>query len=333
MTNIVAQKVRSRLPGWREAPNMYRMLKSLELRWRKFKEPPADFDVDREAFAKNPFIYTDRVTFEISKQCALACTHDRCPLWVDYVAVKNAGGNIKDYNASAKVLADDTIAKTLKVLGRYDFSGVISFHRYNEPLHDLDRFARLLALCKELAPKAKPRLWTNVSTLRKATLERFIKAGLRNIVVSAYTDKAFKEASRLRVFVGEFCRDNDMPPVPFEILHFANGGDDLDDRHEIYDRVASGLPHGNIYAPCSSPLRLLDIDAHGNVVLCCYDWKSHNTYGNVTQQDLDEILRESAMLDDYQKLMSGRRERDVCMACKTAREPDAPGAFGRKPAE
>lgn len=333
MNQILSPNLRRRLrvlvPTWRESPNLYRLAKGAHLAYLKVATPRPVPKVDREAFQKNPFIYTERITFEISKQCGLACTHEKCPLWVDYVAVRNQGGNIKDYNASARVLDDALIEATLKIIGKYEYAGVLSFHRYNEPLFDLDRFRKVLSLCKTHAPLARPRLWTNVSVLKQRYLDEFLESGLTNVVVSAYSPQWYKTAQELRVHAKAFCAERGLPEPSFEILKFLSGGDDLDDRIEIYDRAISGLPHGNIYEPCSSPLRLVDIDAKGNVALCCYDWKSENTYGNIADKPLDEIMRNSTMLDDYVKLMSGKREKSVCMACKTARQPETKGAFGR----
>jgi hypothetical protein len=158
-------------------------------------------------------------------------------------------------------------------------------------------------------------------------LEDCLEGGLRSIVVSAYSRSAYEKALALRRLTHDFFRKRKSSKIDFKTLFFPRGGADLDERLTIYDRVGAVAPAGNAYAPCSSPLRLLDIDVDGHVVLCCYDWKSRHTFGNIAQAGLDEILRLSAMFDDYVSLMSGVRERDICRACDAARDPAGPEAL------
>lgn len=111
--------------------------------------------------------------------------------------------------------------------------------------------------------------------------------------------KYIKKERGLRIW--EAWRDNEM----FDFSTRAG----LTKCVDIKDKI-SGCEWGR-------PWKWLHIDARGNIVLCCQDWKGETTFGNVKQQPLKEILTGGRYKDIMEKAEGKKSDYNfICKRCK-----------------
>lgn len=230
----------------------------------------------------NPLKFTKRVSFELSNICNNSSIHAKCPLSLKH---------------EINILPKKVIISVLEVLKKYNFSGMISFHNYNEPGID-PRLMSLVELTKDYCPDCFIYFSTNGFYLDQNLIEEYEEAGVDKMHISAYSDSEYKRLSKLKT-----------RKMALSIEHMF-----FDDRLAFYDS-----PEKKCDKPCYAPLNELIINNNADIVLCCWDWKYKYKYGNLKYQGLEEILTSKKISDVYNKLSRGIRHLDICKSCNQTR--------------
>ena len=230
----------------------------------------------------NPLCFTKRVSFELSNICNNALFHRKCPL-----------NNKHDIS----IMPKEIVVRVLEVLKKYDFSGMISFHNYNEPGID-PRLISFIEMTKKYCPNSKIYFSTNGFYLNQSLLEEYEEAGVDSLHISAYSRDEYDRLCVLKPKGME---------LKLEVMKF-------DNRLSYYDG-----PERKCIAPCYAPLAEVIIDSNADVVLCCWDWKYKYRFGNLKEHGLEEILASKEVLDVYKSLSSGIRRFDICKRCGVSR--------------
>lgn len=228
------------------------------------------------------FKYTNYVYFELSNMCNLVKVHKRCPLSLEKEII---------------VLPSKIVLETLCVLKKFNYSGTIAFHNYNEPLID-PRLFKFIESARQLCPKSNIYFSTNGIFLNQTMLDELIESGLTDIHVSTYSDKDFERLSKLNYSINKCVSRQTL----------------IKDHLEIYIK-----PILNIKVPCFAPLNQIIITRDGNLVLCCRDWKRKHVFGNLHREKLDEVLRNGELHYIYSHLSKGNRYLDLCSRCASSR--------------
>lgn len=227
---------------------------------------------------KNLFQYTTRISFELSNRCNYAAVHQKCPLHWENEPV---------------ILPQKVVYSVLECMREYNFKGLIAFHIYNEPLIDPRLFLFLRKVTERLS-QSEILIWTNGYYLNQVMVDELTAAGVTSLVVTAYSQTEWERINKLDV------------KIPLEVKQVV-----LDDRLAIYDKK----PTVEDRTPCFAPLNDICITARAMVGLCCMDWKSSYSFGDLTQQSLDEILAQSEVFRIYRELSRGCRVYDICKVC------------------
>jgi GTP 3',8-cyclase len=242
-------------------------------------------------WGQGPFRRTKRISFELSNICNLAQDHQRCPL------------NLKP---ETRVLPGRVIDGVLETCRKYDFMGVFAFHLYNEPGID-PRLALFLERIKSILPRARTFLLTNGWYLTQSLAEELVGHGLDYLVISAYTQAEWERLRQIQL------------SIPVQVNKQI-----LDDRLTWYDHEQ--LFPVSAQRPCYCPIYEICITCLGEVALCPYDWQRRHVFGDLNHEKLEDILERPEIWRVYEALAEGRRELDICRACKTARGEPFPGA-------
>lgn len=282
----------------------------------------------RSELLENPFSKTTAIHFEISNRCNLASRHPNCPVGPVFEAErKNAGGTLKyaDYLSQGTYLSLEAVNSCLSELGQYNFEGTINFHRYNEPLIELDKLMRLVASSRAQCPRASILIYTNAIPMTREIADELIELGATKFVVSAYNQVMENRVNGIYEQVSRSCAANKVD-VDTQILNFKSkdkndkwGNSKLDDRLTIYDRAARGEERKSKYGPCLAPLNDITVSHTGDVVACCLDWKDTVAFGNINIQSLTEIARSEYALEIYCDLSRDIRKSPICKACGWSR--------------
>jgi hypothetical protein len=192
-----------------------------------------------------------------------------------------------------EVLPTAIVRDVLNELGEHNYQGELCFHNYNEPLLD-PRLLMLIVEAGQRCPGIQPFLWTNGFYLTQDLVEDLEKAGLKKIVISAYSDVELHYLEDL-----EFSCDVTLQRVW-----------QLDDVLQMYD-----WPEQECTSPCFAPLGDVIIHSDGRMGLCCLDWKRTVTFGSLKEQRLGSVLARDEVRKVCDGLRAGQRTLALCRRC------------------
>jgi radical SAM protein with 4Fe4S-binding SPASM domain len=241
------------------------------------------FDPDGSCidFNKPLISQIQRVSFELSNICNYSVAHKKCP--ASRVKVK-------------KTLPTAVIRKVLTELGGAGYSGVIAFHRYNEPLID-PRLFYLVDLARRVCPDGKVLILTNGFSLTQMLADDLASLEISMLVVSAYSGSEMKRLSALEV------------KVPYKVFF-----SQLDDREDVYTAKPLDLDER-----CLAPVRDLTINVDGKIALCCLDWQNRYEFGDLNNFGLAEMLTSQEFIESARNLGLKGRHLDICRRCNMTR--------------
>lgn len=228
--------------------------------------------------------------FELSPACNLGRQHTKCP--------NRNPARWQTLNTTLTLDADTIVRTAVRAYREFGFTGLVGWIYYNEPLLEMDRMFDCMRRIRAEAPQARFILWTN-GTLLPDDCSRFVE--FEQIVVSMYQDLPDQAdyADKLRR-LQDACPWTCFRPT---------SADALDDRLCAFAPLRED-------APCLRPFVEFTVDAHGNVHLCCYDWRGEASPGNILISGLDRVLdRHAEML----AAIAGQRMTEfapkACRAC------------------
>jgi len=91
-----------------------------------------------------------------------------------------------DRRIDNRFMADDLYSSIVRQLGELNWSGIFSFHRYNEPLANRPYIVKRVAEARRHLPSALLRLYSNGDYLTRDYCDELYDAGLRSAIVTVY---------------------------------------------------------------------------------------------------------------------------------------------------
>lgn len=233
---------------------------------------------------------TQYLSIEFHPHCNLSSTHAKCP---------NTHPERYSHLDTARTLDDDTIVDiATRFYNEFGFQGMVTWHYYNEPLVQAERMCRLVDRIREKVPQARFALWTNglLLPVDLESLRRFEK-----IHITEYKDKECRAGyDRARQSIKALCRQQSGVHVH---------GWPLDTRRTLQDGPRKIDPCGRMFVE-------FIIGYHGNVHLCCYDWRGLGSPGNVFTDDLAEIVQRWRQIrDNISGCQMTDDSPDACLRC------------------
>ena len=253
----------------------------------QYRQLPVNYDnffsVDKKRMQLDqPLLpQVQRISFELSNLCNYSHCHKKCPA---------------SRVVTPKSLPAAVVRKSLLELSSIAYSGVIAFHRYNEPLAD-PRLFSFIQMARETCPRSKILILTNGFFLTQQLADELETLGIWILAVSAYSKNEFTRLSGIQT------------KLPYKVFRSI-----LDSRENIYD--CSPL---DLHSPCTAPICDLTINVDGNVCLCCMDWQNRHEFGSVSEKTLTEILSSQACREIATELNNANRRLDICRRCHLAR--------------
>lgn len=227
----------------------------------------------------NIFTYTERVSIELSNLCNWANFHKKCPLSLETEYI---------------ILSKKVVYRVFDCLSKYNFEGTIAFHTYNEPMID-PRLFLFIRDAKQKCPKSEIMIMTNGYYFNQTIADELTEMGVARIHVSVYTLKDYQRLKKIQINIPYIIRKGQ-----------------LDDRLKLYDKMP---PVNKDETPCYAPLREIIITREGQVSLCCLDWKRKHCFGNLYNENLEDVILESDMAGVYNSLSNGNRIFGICKSC------------------
>lgn len=225
---------------------------------------------------------TTFLIFELGQACNLGKVHAACP---------NLSAERYSHLDTRVVLNDVTIIATaVRMYREFGFHGLVGWHYYNEPLLQQDRMFRLMTEIRKDVPEARFVLWTN-GTMFPEDISQFTQ--FDQIHVTSYTPPNSPEHLNQLVTL---CPDVKVRSVP------------LDSRLTATQKFSR--------LPCLRMYTEFIIDHHGNVHLCCYDWKGLASIGNIFTTGLTDLVAEwQSTRETMNGIAMSADAPEVCQVC------------------
>ncbi len=230
--------------------------------------------------------------------------------------------NFIDRHSNVTFLEENAYLNILQQLKDINFSRVITYARYNEPLSQKDVFLNRLRQAREYCPNAILRTNTNGDYIDSVEyIDQLASAGLNELEIQCYLGKdeeysvaEFMQRSnnwskKLNLsyeivnheFWIEAIFNYERMKLTFAMRNFKNDGcnrGDLLNDIKTFDRQS----------PCLIPFQHLYIDYSGDVMLCCnlrHDAPQHKDFiiGNIYKESLADIFMSENIIK-YRKLLS-----------------------------
>ena len=227
---------------------------------------------------------------------------------------------------NAEVLDFDVYTSFLQQLK--DYTGVISFSRYNEPLAFKELTQKYVDKVREIVG-CKVVANTNGDFLDEETIEIFdeltvMDYGERGI---QYWDNKFSKLKcELYKFTGEFSYYKTPKGKDILLFYKFKQNATVEDRGGII--ATSNLKKKNDWAPrerpCYEPKYFLGIDYNGEVMVCCNmqsDFHDGMSIGNIYKNTLEEILLSEKRLSIIERMSQDDPSKYLSPCYKCQKDP------------
>lgn len=191
--------------------------------------------------------------------------------------------------------------KLIGELADIGFSGILSPHFYGEPLLD-NRLEKFIADARARLPKVYIELFTNGDFLTRERFGELVEAG---VDIFRVTHHDGEQPEHIRALLADLEGKADKSRL---CLNSFKDGEPLYNRGGLVtvDNQASMIF-------CN--LQTVTINYEGNVVLCCQDYFSRHTFGNIKTETVVDIWnkREFKVLRD--RIKCGDWPLEICEKC------------------
>jgi GTP 3',8-cyclase len=215
------------------------------------------------------------VEIEVNSRCNRRCSY--CPV------------SVIESSFQDRLMSRQLFSRIVCELDRIQYSGVLAYHFYNEPLLRRD-LEMLVAEASARLPSAFQMLFTNGDLLSDQRFESLRNAGITHFVVTRHDGVPIKG------------RPNQTVQYPADLVLVNRGG--------FFKPLSEPLA-----LPCYSPTDKLTIAVNGDVLVCCNDPERSQVMGNVGRESLSAIWNSAAFIRIRKLLQSGNR-RDASPICR-----------------
>ncbi len=229
------------------------------------------------------------VEIEINHHCNRTCSY--CP---------NSVAERKEKGEMDRVL----FTKLMQQLKDINYSGIISYEFYNEPMlaKDLDWY---IQTTREFLPNCKIDFYSNGTLLTKEKFYKLLKFGVNRFLITKHEN----EDNYIFDTVYMDLEDQHKSMVIFKSYKELK----LTNRGGTVDAGPKGTAH---LTPCFIPNFLLVVTVSGNVLPCFEDFHEENIMGNINDTHLIDIWKNESFQKFRNNLKLGKRHaQSPCDKC------------------
>lgn len=190
--------------------------------------------------------------------------------------------------------------KAIERAKEIDFSGAMNYHFYNEPTLD-ERLPDFIAYAREQLPKCLHRLITNGDFLTLDLADKYVAAGVSEFTITNHNKNPEAFEKKIRPVVEKY-------PLIARVgtlqgIELSNRGGAIEVENKARGTV------------CIQPLKSLQIDYLGDVLLCCNDYFREYAWGNIMEKSFYEIWNNDEFSDIRKELRRGITRLEICRKC------------------
>ena len=205
--------------------------------------------------------------------------------------------------------------KICKELSEYNYSGIIVYSGFNEPLLNKACFENV-ARTRKYLPNAKIELITNGDVLNLERINKLFSSGLSTLLISVYDGPEdmikFKNlCAEANLNENQFViRNRYLPPEEDYGITMSNRGGLMENAAHSIESLKKSIKE-----PCYYPSYNFFIDYNGDVLMCSHDWGKKNILGNLNKNTILDIwMSENAKKSRF-NLANSDRDFSPCNVC------------------
>ena len=220
--------------------------------------------------------------------------------------------NYPDIN---EFISSDLHNKLFDELSNYNFSGIVIYSGFVEPLLDKNIYS-LISYAKKKVPDARIEIITNGDVLNEERLKKLYLSGLDRLQISLYDGEEqynnFKKlGQKLKLNDIQYAlRKRYLPEDQDFGITLSNRGGQLE--NSIYKRKKTKEIKKN---SCFYPSYKFFLDYNGDVLMCSHDWGKKNILGNLNKNTFKEIWLSKKSKDAREMLNNSNRGLSPCNVC------------------
>ncbi|HJN58200.1 MAG TPA: SPASM domain-containing protein [Nitrososphaerales archaeon] len=199
------------------------------------------------------------------------------------------------------IMKEFLFMKIIDELAEIKFCGRISPHFYGEPLLD-SRLPELMSYTRRKLPFAHIQIFTNGDFLSKELFDELVNRGVDDFCITQHSKLMPK---KIKHFFNQLTI-NDWKKIQYRSIE------------EIQLSSREGLiPLKNLkkLEKCDFPSKTLIIDYKGRVILCCDDYLSNYSFGNINNEKLIDIWKKKEYTKVRRDLVNGIFRLNICTEC------------------
>jgi MoaA/NifB/PqqE/SkfB family radical SAM enzyme len=219
------------------------------------------------------------------------------------------------YPDEKKFISKKLVEKLTNELRQLDYSGLILFSGFVEPLLDKKIYSHIKFI-KDNLPTSRIELVTNGDVLNVSRLKLLFDSGLSTLLISVYDGP--EEADVFQ----RMCMEADLLPDQYVIRHRYlpkenNFGITLNNRSGMMSNAEFAIPSVSepLNEPCYYPHYTFFIDYLGDVLICPHDWGKKRIAGNLLRESFIDIWAGKVFSFARDQLGKGSRALLPCSLC------------------
>ena len=220
--------------------------------------------------------------------------------------------NFKDIK---EFISEDLIFKVIQELRELDYSGVIRFSGFVEPLLD-KKIYNYIKSFKKYLPNSRVEIVTNGDPLNITRLKKLFKSGLDKILISAYDGK--DDVIKFQNMIDEcklnedqyIVRDRSLPEEKNFGINLSNRAGMMENAEYKISSLKNPLNN-----PCYIPSYTFFFDYLGDVLMCPHDWGKKIILGNLKKEKFLDIWFKDRSMKIRQNLFNKNRKFSPCNVC------------------
>jgi len=279
-------------------------------------------------YGKNLFPIFNCINIETTSWCNMNCPF--CPSI--YI------------NRDKREMKNELFIKIIQELKKMDYSDEIRLHQSNEPLTDKHIFSKI-RYTKQMLPKAKVGIHSNVTLLNYDKLEKLYKSGLNFLAAEAYIseeqfDKLYEMFKKLESKYDDVIlhfqdkngkysfsniKQNNYKNKGFFITlsrrYVKSNTDGFFDYNKSKITSRIGVIESKMKCKktniCVRPFRTIQVNFNGKVVVCCEEWLYGDgaIVGDLNKNTIVEIWNGKPIMLFRNRLQNGERTVYPCNNC------------------
>lgn len=225
-----------------------------------------------------------------------------------------------DYKDIKEFISKDLHDKIFKDLSSYNYTGMVIYSGYVEPLLNKSIY-RNVAFARKCLPNAKIEIITNGDVLNLERLKKLFKAGLSTLLISVY------DGPEDMVKFEKLMKEAELLPSQYVIRNRYMSADKdfgltISNRSGMLKNAEYKIPETiePLKENCTYPAYKFFIDYNGDVQMCSHDWGKKYVVGNLKDKSVIEIWLNKKFDKARKNLLNGNRNFLPCNKCDVSGE-------------